>query len=456
MGFEELEFVDEPVDKNLTCIICLSVMKAPTTICPNGHTCCADCIAIAQAQDHHECPECRERLLENKVLNRPLQSIIMGLRVKCPNMRDVYVDKSKNNNPKRTSRSGDACSWVGTLSDFLVSHNKEGGCEFVNIKCICCGMRVFKVDWEEHQKTECRRPCTMCGAIIQSSQIDHHTKNQCPYRVIQCSLCNLKVMACGWNLHVEKVCPNKLVTCIWCQSTMPRKEVGTAVRDEQQENQYFCTGHLAQCAHMEVFCEYHALGCTAHQMKRMDLPKHHRDSVDYHVRLLGPALRNLQDGCQWIQKTVQWDIGPQKLPHVLSGVGVESETIPVGAICSVNFKLLQGLDGSIEAKFCTHASKWKTTSAPIVVDKVVFESLWGDHVCRLEGERTMEVDPDNRNLWCIAGTLQLEVRNNEGATTYRACRYEDLIQTTDQDRVYSLEVQFRLRAAPTKSVISCV
>jgi len=44
MGFDMELFVEQPVDSNLLCAICLSVQDQPARACMNGHTFCFQCL----------------------------------------------------------------------------------------------------------------------------------------------------------------------------------------------------------------------------------------------------------------------------------------------------------------------------------------------------------------------------------------------------------------------------
>jgi TRAF-type zinc finger len=475
MGFDTLEltsFVNQPVDKNLICNICFSVQETPTTICENGHTMCLHCVACWEAGGHNDCPECRQRLLHTKVLNRPLQSIIMALKLKCPNSRensgttghDVHASQDTEarcktcHSSNKRARCGDdvACRWEGTLADYLGKHQR-GQCDFDPVECVHCGLMVLKLDMEEHHRMTCLLPCKQCGVKVRASELERHKKNQCRLRKLRCNLCQIMVKANLLDSHLERSCPNVEVACLYCHQTMPRKDLGKAVYDDQHMHHYACTGHLALCSQMEVYCEYRSLGCTAPTMKRQDLAEHHSQALQTHLTLLAPTLRALQDGTNWVRKSIQWDVSSEKLAKVCDG-GVESHPITV---CGVNlvFRLQAGMDESIEVKICTHCTG-ESESSPILLDFFQVDSIWGNHVCRLEGDSytKMTLDSDHRSMWSVTGTLRIDSCDDEHGIAMSprcACVFDDLINGTNQEGVYSLEVQFRVRNAPSKEVLSC-
>lgn len=79
MLFDTALFFIQTVVITFICGICLSVYSAPTTACMEGHTFCAGCLNQLDAQP---CP-CRQAPLAAFALNRPLQSIIRSLGVRC-------------------------------------------------------------------------------------------------------------------------------------------------------------------------------------------------------------------------------------------------------------------------------------------------------------------------------------------------------------------------------------
>jgi hypothetical protein len=102
----------------------------------------------------------------------------------------------------------------------------------------------------------------------------------------------------------------------------------------------------------------------------------------------------------------------------------------------------------------------ESENSPILLDFFQVDSFWGNHVCRLEGDAytKMTLDSDHRSMWSVTGTLRIDSGDDEhdiAAAPRRACVFDDLINGTNQEGVYSLEVQFRVRRAPSKEVLSC-
>jgi RING-type zinc-finger len=129
MGFDTNLFVQQPVEDSLICSICHEVMKAPTTICGNGHTYCGDCILEwDQGRGHQRCPDCRLNLNDTFMVCRPLQSIIHGLKVRCPAKNKDDPSPGKGQSKKRakvapiSEANPNQCAWEGTLASYLEKH----------------------------------------------------------------------------------------------------------------------------------------------------------------------------------------------------------------------------------------------------------------------------------------------------------------------------------------------
>ena len=103
MGFDTDMFVN-PVDDNLRCTICFSVYDRPCTVCENGHVYCKPCIAAWEGntgnQQNKKCPDCRGVMPQVKVLNQPLQRIVLNLQVACTKGKNE-TDKDGDQQPKR-------------------------------------------------------------------------------------------------------------------------------------------------------------------------------------------------------------------------------------------------------------------------------------------------------------------------------------------------------------------
>ena len=117
MGFDTAFIVETPIDVDyLVCQICHDVMEKPVTVCQQGHNFCKKCITdwcSSRSVGDRNCPNCRQPVCKNLILNRPLESIILSKKVQCP---IEYVCS-------KTSSFKDAyCNWERNLSKYLETH----------------------------------------------------------------------------------------------------------------------------------------------------------------------------------------------------------------------------------------------------------------------------------------------------------------------------------------------
>jgi len=222
MGFDIDLFVRQPVDANLVCSICQEIQENPTSCCTNGHTFCHVCIEMwAQSpQIGENCPDCREAMVHQKVLCRPLQSIIMALQVQCPN-KDEDTASSKEETPPRRRLSRikkrprvmeegeefgrpsscpsprvkeegedfacvfvrpSSCPWVGTLEDYVNKHSCNE-CDYAKMECPHCNYSIKISEFKKHEDQLCLDrllPCDLCGTKIKARRLKSHKMASCP------------------------------------------------------------------------------------------------------------------------------------------------------------------------------------------------------------------------------------------------------------------------------------
>lgn len=134
---------------DLTCNICLNILKSPRAMCSNEHFYCDDCLK----NTNDTCPECRMNasgpLVESRMLNNRLDE----LEVYCyttlgANMQTV--------GKKRKSKSKTVCEWRGKMSHL---HNHlENECLFTDKKDLKMytlekDNKRLKIENEEHCRT---------------------------------------------------------------------------------------------------------------------------------------------------------------------------------------------------------------------------------------------------------------------------------------------------------------
>ena len=225
-GYDPTLFVEQPIDKNYLCSICSFVFREPIIVCKNGHTYCRSCIhswKVGDGKNNRSCPDCRWNI-SYSLLNRPLQSIIMGFQVRCPAQapegttieedsvekeEEAEEDDEQPKSPKRPRLPVDeedqksappgkteglddfeptearCCTWKGTLSDYLEKH-KAKECKYYFIKCQLCEEQVLPAKMNDHTQNHCPHrtvACNLCGLItIRKSELDHHKQFSCRER----------------------------------------------------------------------------------------------------------------------------------------------------------------------------------------------------------------------------------------------------------------------------------
>ena len=153
----------QDTEEDCTCGVCFMLMKEPTSGCPQGHCLCKPCyMAILQGGGPAACPICREPTDEGKLQRiRPLESIIMKLRVRCT--------------------LGEGCPWRGTVAE--VARHLGSSCPLEPVSCANpgCEERVARQDMLMHAEGTCHFrtiPCPHCHSIT----------NECLHGVEPCEL----------------------------------------------------------------------------------------------------------------------------------------------------------------------------------------------------------------------------------------------------------------------------
>lgn len=171
MGFETIAFISQPVDDNVCCPLCLEVFESPVTTCLEGHVLCKACFEklrapkdVESGQDRGDrgsgeeaegnnrnsartakCPQCRGDLVDEALPNRPLQSIILQMLLRCES-RSTCAD----------SGCARTCTWEGTVEQYVSRHRPT--CQHTTfVYCEVCAVRVQKCCIEAHVgSAECR------------------------------------------------------------------------------------------------------------------------------------------------------------------------------------------------------------------------------------------------------------------------------------------------------------
>ena len=190
------------------CSVCEGIMRDPCVVTKGG---------VGTT-----CMSCKRKGVEH-LLTDNIKDGIAILEVKCP-----------------LEERG--CAWVGKLSGI------EGHME-------SCG--EFKL--------ECPQKCNF---VTKRSEMENHTKNQCPMRVVECEHCKKKLYFKELKIHFT-ICPEYPLECV-CGEKHKRKDIEIHKRD-------FCRETIIPCTYKEFGCEK--------TFKRIFLESHLEDNEDFHKNL---------------------------------------------------------------------------------------------------------------------------------------------------------------------------
>lgn len=229
-------FVKNPEELQYECAICLSVLRDPYLVDCCGYSFCCTCIQPI-VSDHKPCPLCKKKFFKtipDKRLGRDL------------GQRNVYCLKKDA-----------GCNWVGQLVKLDAHINAKpgpdkdsrfGGCGYVEMKCIYCGI------------------------IFQRSKLSNH-ENTCPQRPFTCEYCHIfsdtkdnlerkHYLECS---HFQLECTNE------CGERFPRWKLESHL--------------INDCPCTPVNCDFHYAGCDIWVMRK-DLAVHLKREALKHSSLL--------------------------------------------------------------------------------------------------------------------------------------------------------------------------
>jgi hypothetical protein len=167
-------FVSQPVDINLICGICFSVMEKPSIVCREGHAFCDNCVTSWSIS----CATCREPTIAERLFNRPLHNIIMNLHVQCPEKMELKAEIEETgpwthscNQASLTDEAPESaicCEWTGPLSNLEIHRAKH------------CRLRMVECPLE-------------CGKMLRACNLDDHKQDKCKYRIVRCRACGTRM-----------------------------------------------------------------------------------------------------------------------------------------------------------------------------------------------------------------------------------------------------------------------
>lgn len=134
-----------------------------------------------------------------------------------------------------------------------LTQNMALGLIIADIK-VCCTMCNESCDYgdiEHHEKNRCSQRTVNCPNMDKGCKwvgIYHNSTQHlitCPYRVVECKYCDEQIIYNKQNIHLETVYPNGEVVCEYCKIICIRKDI---------------KNHHTTCQSFPVMC--HAPGCT--------------------------------------------------------------------------------------------------------------------------------------------------------------------------------------------------
>ena len=228
---DDYEYLDD-LPEEYQCSICLSLLKDPhlTTCC--GHHFCKECI-IRVAQANQPCPMCKtEGFIA--VIDKNVSRRIRALAVKC----------------KYHSRG---CEWTGELGN--AEHHYAEQCQYSEVECP-----------------------NGCGQGIPRSQIDHHVKESCPNRMVQCQYCNETVVYSALNSHYA--------ACVKAPAfRRARPPLYPRSSSTTQQHPSLRSGQIVKCT-------FSSFGCST-RMDQTDLAKHLEECHPLHLSLVSDVCSDI-------------------------------------------------------------------------------------------------------------------------------------------------------------------
>ncbi|XP_066935138.1 TNF receptor-associated factor 6-like [Clytia hemisphaerica] len=237
-GGYDVELVNGELENDITCSICLFILKDPMQAIECGHRFCKTCVAGLQkgVNGSYVCPEDRAETAFYPDKGRGRE--ILGFAVRCSNKML-------------------GCPWVKELRE--VEDHKEQ-CDFKIVKCVV----------------------ESCAEEFQRRYEDQHYK-KCKYRMVQCPFCNEDYIFAFEEEHIDD-CEEFLECCDYCSDIdIPRSKMDI---------------HLSKdCKKIPLCCPYEPLGCKE-KMLFSDLEKHEVISTQHHLKLAINKITNQQEQIQ--------------------------------------------------------------------------------------------------------------------------------------------------------------
>eukprot|EP01112_Ceratiomyxa_fruticulosa_P014623 TRINITY_DN4205_c0_g1_i1.p1 TRINITY_DN4205_c0_g1~~TRINITY_DN4205_c0_g1_i1.p1 ORF type:complete len:409 (+),score=58.48 TRINITY_DN4205_c0_g1_i1:129-1355(+) len=267
MGRDTGLFVQNEIDQDFLCSICLNVIVDPQDT-PCGHTYCKKCIQEALkksgSKEQRSCAECRTPLTTKdlKPSSVKFRSFLNKLQVFCDTRMPQEASSSET--------PSEVCPWQGEWSN--LQHHIDNDCEFVKVIC----------KYKE------------CGKAVQKRSIVEHETN-CNFRTTTCEYCAATINFHNMSKHVSK-CPQFPVKCV-CGEDVPRASQADHVKNK--------------CTDVKVNCMYYGHGCTE-PLSKKEVDIHMEKEMSKHLHMItksfdtqGKKVKELEDKLESELKTLK-------------------------------------------------------------------------------------------------------------------------------------------------------
>lgn len=213
--------------KYFECLLChgiaYSAISCPSAKC-NGHLICKTCFDVNVKSNSKDgknifvCPISGEET-EAKFNQLPFFNIFENMEIACKNL-------SKN------------CDFKGSISEYLKHIKEDCLKEEIQCKFNGCNQKDIRESIIQHEK-ECEYQqveCTYCGIKILKKDLNEHHKNCLKFPVDCPQNCNIKIPNSDIQKHIDNDCPNTIINCpliiIGCNQRVERKNINNHFNNE--------------------------------------------------------------------------------------------------------------------------------------------------------------------------------------------------------------------------------